>query len=61
MLCHIGYLHAEVASSLVDDKSTTLEDGFHFLALVVEIVESDEVLKKAVEIFQNVKRNFFRE
>ena len=50
MFAHIAHFHTEVAGPLVYDKSTALEDGLNFLVFGVEVLESDEVLQKPVEI-----------
>ena len=55
MCRHVFHLHTEPASALVDDERTALEDGAQLLFLIIEIVESDEVLQQAIEITENVQ------
>ena len=50
MLGHIGNLHTHAAFALVDDEASVLENGVYLLALVVEVVEGDEVAKQTVEV-----------
>ena len=57
MCTHIAHLHTETASTLVDNKRTALEDGTHLLILIIEIVESNEVLQQAIEVTKHMKEH----
>ena len=55
MLAHIIYIHTETALALVNDESTYLEDSSYLLIFVVEVLKSDEVAEKTIEVTEDVK------